>query len=282
MRLQPTLALLSLTLLLTSPALAQPRAGEVTIVAAGAAPTRPLRHRFGAGMTQRLRLRIQTQMRIQLGDRDQTIPVPIMRLDLALGPTRIVHGNHLGYGFRVTGVGVEGDAAPEMLERVRAQLQGIVGLHGTAEVDDRGSIVDFAYELPADASEQLRNQSGMLRQSLTQLLPRFPVEPVGVGAEWRIHDQLELPQTRVSVATTYRLTRWEGDLIELDIRTGTVEGGAQPEGTALTVTGSGRTRFEIGSLRVRGRIETAAMFEASGQSDAMRMRVRTRTQITPR
>ena len=205
-RLHRTLTLVFLALLHASPAFAQPRAADVELVAAGEAPTRVLRHRFGAGLTQRLRLRIQTQMRVQLGDRDQTVPVPIMRLDLTLGPTRLVAGGHLGYAFRVTGVGVEGEAAPDVIERVRAQLQGLVGLHGKAQIDDRGSIIDFAYELPADASEQLRNQSGMLRQSLTQLLPRFPEEPVGVGAQWRIRDQLALPQTHVAVATTYTLT----------------------------------------------------------------------------
>lgn len=272
-----------LSALPAAPTLAQPRTGDIELIDAGAAPTRSLRHRFTAGQRQRLRLRVHTELRIQMGAREQTVPVPIMRLDLALGPTQLTDNGHLRYAFRVTDVGIDGEADERILEQVRAQMQDLVGLHGMAEVDDRGTIISFEFELPADASPQLRNQSGMLRQSLTQLLPRFPEEPVGVGAEWRIRDQLSLPQLSVEVATTYRLTRWDGDRIELSISTSTLEGGTQPEGGALTVSGTGSIRFELGSLRMRGRIQTVAAFETEGGAGAaMRMRVRTRTQISAR
>lgn len=165
----------------------------IELVEPGTGPRRPLRHRFEAGITQRVRLRIQSTMRIQAGERNQEVPVPIMRLDLTLGPTA-VSGGRLRYPFRVTGIDAAGEHEEAMLEQVRQQLQGLVGSHGNAEIDDQGRVVAFDYDLSPDASAQLRQQSQMLRDSLSQLLPHFPDEPVGVGAEWRVRDQLRLPQ----------------------------------------------------------------------------------------
>jgi len=255
----------------------------VEIVEAGAAPQRALRHRFAAGVTQPIQLRVQSQMRMTLGERDNTVPMPILRLDVTFGPTEIADNGNVRYAFLVTDVGISGGTDPQVDERVQGQIAGLVGAHGQTEMNDRGEVVSFEYELAEGAAPELRQQAGILRDSMTRLLPRFPEEPVGTGAVWRVSDQLNLPNMRVAVATTYRLVSWQGDRIELAVSTETIDENGQPANAArIEVSGTGRLRFELGTLQTRGRIQTVAAAHIRGPGGEMRMRIRTRMQITPR
>jgi hypothetical protein len=261
---------------------AQGSSGErrVELVDAGQSPQRPLRHRFTAGQRQSLSLRIQTQMQIRMGDRDASVPVPITSLELALGPTEVTSADHLRYEFRVTDLSVDG-GEEEAREQIRQALSGLVGTSGTAEVDDRGRTVRFDYELPESIPPQLRQQAQSLRNALTELLPRFPREPVGVGAVWRIRDTLRMPQMSVEIATMYRLRRWEGDRVELQVRIESGEGGELPEGVQMDVGGSGRQRFVVGTLESRTRVQSTAEVVMTGPRGQMQIRMRTRTQVQP-
>ncbi|MBX3271427.1 MAG: hypothetical protein KF729_14265 [Sandaracinaceae bacterium] len=269
-------AVLVLTLALPSLALAQ--GSGVTVLEAGAAPQAPLRHRFQAGQTQAVRLRVQTEMRMSAGEQSQTVPMPILRLDLRFGPTTVANAR-LRYPYEVTDVGISGGEDPALNERVATQIRGLVGARGIAEVDARGDVVEFTYELPEGASPELESQSRMLRDSLTRMLPRFPEEPVGVGARWRIVDDLALPSTTVRVGTTYRLVSRDGDRIELEVTTAILD---EDAGSAdVEVSGSGRLRFQIGTLRMIGRVQTVASASMRGPRGPMRMRIRTRMQVAP-
>ncbi|MCA9607875.1 MAG: hypothetical protein KC619_19835 [Myxococcales bacterium] len=250
---------------------------QIEIVEPGNGPREPLRHRFVAGLTQPVTLRVQSQMRMALGSRIQMIPMPVLRMDIRFGPTEVTNG-HLRYPYEITGVGISGGESEGMNERVREQINGLIGTHGIAEIDERGAVVDFSYELPDGASRDLQNQSRMLRDSLAQLVPRFPDEPIGVGGSWRVIHDLPLPNMTVRVGTTYRLVSRHGDLIELDINTAVMEDAPNP--ARIDVSGSGRLRFQIGTLRTFGRVQTVAAAEIRGPQGPMRMRIRSRMQIT--
>lgn len=269
------------TLLVAPTAHAQPSSGqgEVELVEPGQGPRRELRHRFAAGQRQRLRVQVQTRMHMAAGARENTVVIPAMVIDLALGPTELTDAGHLRYAFRITGIGAEGGD-----DRARAQIQEQLGAlrntGGTAEVDERGGIVRFEYELPESVAPEIRQQAQALRSSLSELLPRFPREPVGVGAVWRVRDTLRMPQVEVEMATLYRLRRWEGDRIELQVRIESGDGDL-PEGVRIDVGGSGRQRFELGSLEVDGRVQSEADMQMRGPQGEMRIRMQTRSQVRP-
>lgn len=249
----------------------------IELVEAGTSP-QPLRHHFVAGQTQSVRLRVQSQMRMALGSRVQMVPMPIIRMDLRFGPTS-VEGGHLHYRYEIIGVGATGSEREDVNERINTQVQALVGSYGNIEVDDRGQVVDFSFELPDGAPRELQGQSRMLRDSLGQMLPRFPAEPVGVGGSWRVIDDFSLPNMSVRVATTYRIASRNGDRLELDVSSAVVEGAPNP--AQIDISGSGRLRYEIGTLRMLGRVQTVSAAEIRGPQGPMRMRVRSRMQITP-
>lgn len=250
----------------------------VELVAPGNGPREVLRHRFVAGQTQPVTMRVQSQMRIAVGSRIEMFPMPVLRMDMRFGPTSVASG-HLRYPYEIVGVGISGGESESVNERVQAQIGALVGAHGTVEVDDRGTVVDFSYELPDGAPRELQNQSRMLRDSLTQLLPRFPAEPVGVGGSWRVIDDMSLPNMSVRIGTTYTLLAREGDRIELDVSVAVMPDAPNP--ARIDVSGSGRLRFQIGTLRSYGRVQTIAAAEIRGPMGPARMRMRSRMQITP-
>jgi len=260
---------------------AEEEAPPVELIEAGAAPQRLLRHRFVAGQSQPVRLRVQSQMRMSIGTRVQMIPMPIMRMDIAFGPTEVTSEGHLRYAFRITDVGVSGGEREELNARVQETISGLIGANGLTEIDDHGTVLEFDYQLPDGSSAELQQQSHILREAMTRLLPRFPDEPVGVGARWRVTDDLPLPNMSVRVGTTYELTSWQGDFIEISVSTETVEGDGSDNRANVDVGGSGRLRFELGTLRMRGRVQTIAAAQIRGPQGEMRMRIRTRMQVSP-
>lgn len=251
---------------------------QIEIVQPGNGPREPLRHRFVAGLTQPVTLRVQSQMRMALGTRIQMVPMPVLRMDIRFGPTEVTNG-HLRYPYEITGVGISGAETEAVAERFESQINGFIGVHGIAEIDQRGEVVEFTYELPEGASRDLESQSRMLRDSFSQLVPRFPEQPIGVGGSWRVLHDLPLPNMTVRVGTTYRLVSRTGDLIELDVSTAVVDDAPNP--ARIDVSGSGRLRFQIGTLRMFGRVQTIAAAQITGPQGAMRMRIRSRMQITP-
>ncbi len=258
---------------------AQGSDATIEIVEPGEGPRAALRHRFVAGVSQPVTLRVQSQMRMALGSRVQMVPVPIMRMDLELGATEVANG-HLRYPYRITAVGISGGENESMNAQVEEQMGELIGCHGVAEVDEQGAIVDFTFEVPEGADPELARRSRLLRDSLSQLMPRFPTEPIGVGGSWRVIHELPLPNMTVRVGTTYTLTSRQGDLIELDVRTAVLEDAPNP--AQIDVSGSGRLRFQIGTLRLYGRVQTVAAAQIRGPQGFMRMRIRSRMQITPR
>lgn len=255
-------------------------APDISILSAGEGHREPLRHRFEAGQTQAMRLRVQSQMRTLLGDQEQTIPMPIMRMDMTFGPTRITETGNLRYPYEIIDVGVTGGDNENLNQRVLASITQLIGTHGETEIDDRGNMVDFTYELPEGAPEGLQQQERLLRDSMSQVLPRFPTEPVAEGARWVVRSDLNLPNMQVPVATTYELRSRSGDHIELHVSTDTVDDAPNP--ADIDVRGSGRIRFVLGTLETRGRVQTVAAARIRGPRGEMRMRIRTRMQITPR
>jgi hypothetical protein len=252
---------------------------EVELLGAGASPQRPLRHRFERGLEGRYRLRIDMQMRVQAGARDQSVDMPVLVLDLDLGPGRVVDGN-LRFGFRLVDTELEG-GDERAREGLGAQLTALEGTGGSAEVDPEGRLVDFSYDLPEDAPPELQARAGTLRESIANLLPRFPSEPVGEGATWRIRDTMSMPGMQVEIATLYRLRRWDGDRVELQVRLETAREPAT-EAMQMTVDGSGRVRFVLGTLQTRSRLRSEAQVSAQGPNGAMRIEMSSRNEVEPR
>jgi len=275
-----TIAALLFAVLAPTAAASAQEAAEITLVSAGSGHREPLRHRFEAGQTQPMRLRVELQMRTLLGGQEQTMGRPIMRMDMSFGPTRITEDGNLRYPYEITDIGVTGGDNEQINQRVLAGLSQIVGSHGETEIDDRGAIVDFTYELPEGAPAELQQQERLLRDSMSQVLPRFPSEPVGEGAEWVVRSDMNLPNMQVAVATTYELRSREGDHVELHVSTATVQDAPNP--ADIDVRGSGRIRFVIGSLETRARVQTVAAARIRGPRGEMSMRIRTRMQLTPR
>jgi hypothetical protein len=257
--------------------------GEITLVSPGTGARLPLRHRFSPGQREELRLRIQMNMQIAMGDRDANVSAPTMVMDLDLGPTEVTPEGHLRYTYRVTEVTTQGGD-----EQARAQvgqaIAGLRGAHGTAVLDDRGRVLDFEYELADGADPRLRQQGNSLRDAMTQLLPRFPEEAIGVGAVWRIRDELRLPNMAVGMFTEYRLRSRQGDVVELQMRVRSDDAAVRdlPANAQLDISGTGRTRFVLGSLETRSRSQSTAEIGMAGPNGRMRIHMETRNQVAPR
>lgn len=285
MRVALALALLTITpgLAWAQQSGAPPPQREVELIEPGTAPLSPLRHRFAPGQTARFRARIQSSVQITAGGRDSSVPVPPIVLETEVGPTETPSAGHFRYAFRVTRATLGQGGSPEVRQRLEHDIAALSGTHGVVEIDERGTVEHITCDLPANASQELQQTVASLRQVMGQLLPRFPREPVGVGARWRIRDTVQLPQMSIEIATVYELRRREGDRIDLAVRIerGEGSGGQLPEGVHVDIGGSGRTLMRIGSLATRQQVESRSEVRVPSPAGEARIVMTARQEVTP-
>ncbi|MFK7998725.1 MAG: DUF6263 family protein [Polyangiales bacterium] len=251
---------------------AEDGAPNVELVSAGTAGEAQLiRLHAEEGYTQRMIMSTTMRMAINMGT-----PVPPVEMP----------ASHMVFAVRVTNTNDEGLSRRELLlEEVRvdegphhdimeAELMPLQGMSGVEIVDARGRTLFLSYDIPEGVSDATRASLIRMQDVMKQVQPPFPIEPVAVGARWRveseIHNQVVMQQVQ-----EYELVEREGDRIVLQV---TTTQSAQPQAmevpqpgvTArlISLNGEGRGRSEI----------NLAQLAPNGMAD---VRVVLRSEITP-
>jgi hypothetical protein len=102
-------------------------------------------------------------------------------------------------------------------QQLGTELAGLSNAEGGATVSDRneisGSFVNPSNADPAlsEVADELSSQAGQLSQLL-------PLEPVGLGARWRVSSVVSMSGINLQVTSTYRLLGRHGNQVRLDVQ----------------------------------------------------------------
>ena len=272
-----------------APAAAAADGTTVTLLSAGKGAKRKLRFAVKPGQKQQAKLVMEIEMAMAMGEmRMPPIKAPVSELTMNIEVTKVEAGR-IRYRFDFGESKIIDDAGmpAASVEQMRDALSGMKGIKGFAVVDETGRTQEADFSLEGDADPRLGQMLQNLRSSLEQLTTPFPVEPVGVGARWKVEtsvDQAGFPLLQVA---TYELTKLQGDRGSLAVQiTQTSKGGDLqmpnlPKGTKATLLsvesgGSGSVDFDLEALgpvnstsQVRAKIKT--QIEAEGQKQVMEM-----------
>jgi hypothetical protein len=161
---------------------------RLELLDAGAQPRAPLRYKFHVGQQERMLMDMQMDMTTNLpGQKNVTVAMPTMQFAAKLESKSLTPEGDLVFGFVNDKVDLLDDRPmrPEIRDKVRAEIQKILGLKGEGVVTTRGLTKRADYEVPPGASPQVAQTLENMRQSLRQLATPLPLEPVGVGAKWK-------------------------------------------------------------------------------------------------
>ncbi|HSA21851.1 MAG TPA: hypothetical protein P5076_10400, partial [Myxococcota bacterium] len=201
---------------------------RVRLLEPGAESRRTLRYRFAAQEKRSLELALDSSLKLSAGSIDlPEVQVPTLKLVVGLAPGPAQADGSMRFALRLEkaeALALDG-LPPHMLEAMRSELAGFVGLTGSCLVDAWGLTLEADAALPPTAApKHLEDQAEELRQLLRQLAVPLPEEPVGVGARWEVRRTLawewlrigaEIHAYRGEQTAVYRLTALDGDRLEL-------------------------------------------------------------------
>ncbi|MFT5354805.1 MAG: hypothetical protein ACI9KE_002018 [Polyangiales bacterium] len=205
------------------------------------------------GFTQRMIMSMTMSMAMDMG-----VPMPTVEM-----PT-----SHMIFAVRVVNTNEDGLTRRELLlEEIRvdpgehaaameAELLPLQGLRGVEIVDSRGRTLYLAYDIPEGVSDATRASLVRMQDVMKQVQPPFPIEPVAVGARWRVASEIR-NQVVMQQVQEYELVEREGDHIVLQVVT---TQSAQPQvmevpqpgvsARLLSLVGEGTGRSEINLTQI--------------------------------
>jgi len=142
--------------------------------------------------------------------------MPPIQMDFELRTTHIGDDGAMRHESRVIALEVLGEGP--LVPRLEQELAPMRDLSGWDVVDPRGRLVASQYDLPANASPELRNSLQRMQDAMRQLMPPLPEEPVGVGAKWRAASDVR-SQIAFRQVSTYTLESMEEGRIVLTVQT---------------------------------------------------------------
>jgi hypothetical protein len=253
----------------------------VTLVSDGGAPKVAVRWKSVKGAKQHVDLLVGGSMQMKLEGQPQrpsltpTIRTPMLAEVLEARPN----------GDRKIEIRVERPtmddapgADPKMLEAIRKALGDANGLRGSTVLTDRGFSHEVALaEVPPSNRVMLQVASG-LRQTLTQLSPPLPAEPIGVGAKWKVKRAVEQNGVPAVEEDSYELIARMGDQLRIKLvmtQTATpqeVHAANVPPGTkvrldALESSGNGEILLDLGKpmpIRQEMKMSSRSLMSVSG------------------
>jgi len=190
---------------------------EVELLEPGEGERVALRLRSEVGQTEQMRLEQVMTMQIRVGAQQAPeVEMPPIRMDMVMETTHVGDDGAMRHASRIANLEILGDGP--LVARLEQDLAPLAQMTGWDVVDARGRMVAAAYELPADASPELRNSVQRTQDALRQLMPPLPEEPVGVGARWQAVSDVR-SQIAFRQVSTYTLESMDGDHIVLSVQT---------------------------------------------------------------
>jgi hypothetical protein len=247
----------------------------------GRTPRRTLRYAWQPGQREQLTMDLRTTATTdEGGSRAPGIPLPPVRIVVAIDPSAVTADGDLRYRWRVTSTQVGADAGTpsSLVEGMRLEVDAVGALAGSGVVTSRGLTKEVSIDtdpvIDGAASGQMVEQ---VLQTLRDVAAPFPDEEVGVGARWQKLSEVSSNDARVTQTETFTLTDvgpTQGTLDNVLAQTAPPQTlhaaglppGAQARMESMLVSADAKTKFDRSRLVPQTRLESTTTMVLSGHS----------------
>jgi hypothetical protein len=196
-----------------APATADQSPPEVTVLDRGDGPRTELRYALTAGDEQLVKMRVLTRIGQQVGDEPaRSGSSPAITFDVrttvdSVAPDGVISAHYVYEAVEVS------DASTA--DRVREQIEPIVGLVGTLTMTDQGQVLTAEVTPPPDADAALTDLIEQLSDQASALTVPLPAAAVGPGARWKATSTATVNGITLQQRSTFDLVSLKGDRVEL-------------------------------------------------------------------
>lgn len=266
-----------------------PAQTTVELIEAGATPRQPLRYRFEAGRSERAALDMTMRISLSFAGQQMTLgDVPPIRMLLQMRTAEVAGDGSARLQFEL--LSAEAEASHPQAAQINQALAGTKGLSGSYRIDGRGQVSD------SQVDESATPQAGAavledLERSMQQLSAPFPEEAVGPGARWRVRQNVNNAEMRMSQTAEYTLRSRQGNRVELEVKMvdATLEAlGALPPGAkvdSVKIQGGGTSAIPLDGLvptaSVDATFDLMLSMQAEGQTQNLGMNMQMQQAVAP-
>ena len=276
----------------------EPDAPTVRVLDAGAEPRQPLRYAF-TRQHETIRFDMKTTIAMTIGAlATPPVTAPTIRMEVEVDPTDVSADGALTATYRATRVDLLADGTLPAAQRktLADSLHGLIGMTGRFVVTARGITRESTVDVPPTAPQTVIDTMDSLRQSMRQLAPALPEEPVGIGARWEVHSNVRAKAMHLEQTATYTLKARKGDVVDEDVtlvqsapaQTMHLPGkaaNAHVELVSETGTGGGAVRRKLAGVGASSSLqlhtETKMLTIAAGQKQPLDMSLTLEVQTKP-
>lgn len=224
------------------------------LVDAGKDPRKAFRLHLKAGDKQAMIITLKMNMSMATpaaggAAQSNAVPsIPAISLPVDLAVQDVPANGDITYEmtFEEPGIADEPGTAPATAQAMKALLSGIKGVSATGVVSDRGVTKKVDIKLPSNANPQVRQTVEQITESVSDMGPQLPEEPVGMGAKWEVKSTVKVSGVPLEKTTDFQLISIDGDhlgttftqLATNQKTQNTPGGGTQMGGIQITNSGS--------------------------------------------
>jgi len=270
---------------------------RVKLLEPGAEPRKALRLHPKAGDQQNLQMMIKASLAIKFGDvLDQAIKIPAMDFTLATTVKTTAENGDITYELRVVDATIVEDqeVMPQLSEPLKAALEKMKGLTGTATISSLGLGKKIDFKAPEGEGPRAKQTIEDMKQSFTDFLVPLPAEPIGVGAKWEVKLPIQANGIKIDQTTVYELSALEGE--SLTIKSSITQTAAKQKLEILAMKsmkldlekmdgqGTGGVKVElskiVGDGTVTSHSDISAAMNAGDQKQSLTMKMDAKLTIT--
>jgi hypothetical protein len=187
---------------------------QIKLLDPGGEPRASLRYHLASGQRETIDVTMRIRASHKLAEEQPPeLRLPAFRLTIQVAIAEKMDGDKARSEFRIADAEITDDEGVDamLVSSTRADLEKITGMNWTAVVDARGFRRNTRMDVPAGASDQIKQIIAGATTTLDQLSSLFPVEPVGVGARWEHYQTLAQNGMQVRLTANLELAEVDGD-----------------------------------------------------------------------
>ncbi len=193
-----------------------PAGMQVRLLEAGAEPQKALRLQPRPGDKQTV---IMTA-KMSMGAGEVTggmIKMPGVKMTLGVAPKSVTPEGDISYELVVEEVGIveEAGTVPQMVEAMKASMEGLKGMVVHSTIADRGYVKKAELKIPAGTRPEVRAAMEQMKDTFAEGEIVFPEEAVGAGARWEVKQKVKEEGATIDATSTYQLVSIEGDVLTI-------------------------------------------------------------------
>ena len=238
---------------------------------AGAEPRQELRFTPTVNSQQTVTLTMDMDVTMSIGGQTPpTVDTPAVEMKMETEVTKVDANGDIYADFSYSEVDVVAapNTPPKLVNLMRSQLQNLVGLQGSFIMDAQGNTRDINFDLPEELDPKTQQMLEQMSNSLKQISSPLPFEAIGLGAKWRVSNDLAINGMSINQAATYELVGLQDDIATLQVSveqnapSQTINQPGLPPGASVkleSLDSKGQAKIEIGLGQIMPIIATISL-----------------------